>query len=342
MRTAGELAQYLGAKLHGDAGIKISGVAGAASASAEDLIYVETERYAGEAGDSAALCVVVKEGIRVSGKANLEVKDAKLAFAKAARILAGAGTSEGGIHPSAVVSPSAHVASSASIGPFAVVEEGAEVGEGCVVGAHCFIGGGARLGANCKLHPRVTVYAGVLIGDRTEIHAGAVLGAPGFGYVFGEGRYWKFPQVGGLEVGEDVEIGANTTVDRGSLGTTRVGQGVKVDNLVQIAHNVEIGQHTVIASQTGISGSSRVGNGVVVGGQVGIADHCEIEDGAILGAQAGIPTGKKIRRGQTVWGTPARPLAKFKEQYGWFGRLPELAERVRELERRNSGEEGQR
>ncbi|HUO35103.1 MAG TPA: UDP-3-O-(3-hydroxymyristoyl)glucosamine N-acyltransferase [Candidatus Acidoferrum sp.] len=338
MRTARELAQHLGAKLTGDGGLQVSGVAGAASAMAEDLIYVEAERYAGEAETSAASCVVVKEGIRVPGKTNLEVKDAKLAFAKAAAILLSKETKEPGIHSSAIVSAKARVAKSASIGPFAVVEEGAEIGDGSTVGAYCFIGKGARIGQQCRLHPRVTVYAGVSIGNGTEIHAGSVLGAPGFGYVYGEGVYWKFPQVGKLEIGEDVEIGANTTVDRGSLGTTRIGRGVKVDNLVQIAHNVEIGEHSVIASQTGISGSSRLGSRVVVGGQVGIADHCEIEDGAILGAQAGIPTGKKIRRGQIVWGTPARPLVKFKEQYGWFGRLPELAERVKELEKRSSGE----
>lgn len=338
MRTAGELAAYLGAKVIGDAAVKISGVAGTENASAEDLIYVESQRYADEAGASPAKCVVVQKGIRIAAKTNLEVKDAKFAFAKAASLLLEAPDRVGGIHATAVVSANARVAASASIGPFAVVEENVEIAEGCVVGAYCFVGAGARIGAGCHLHSRVTVYAGVSIGSRTEIHAGAILGAPGFGYVYGEGRYWKFPQVGALEIGEDVEIGANTTVDRGSLGTTRVGKGVKVDNLVQVAHNVDIGEHTVIAAQTGISGSSWVGNRVMVGGQVGIADHCEIEDGAILGAQAGIPTGKKIRRGQTVWGTPARPLKKFKEQYAWFTKLPELAERVRKLERRSSSE----
>jgi len=165
-----------------------------------------------------------------------------------------------------------------------------------------------------------------------------VIGGDGFGYVFGEERQWKFPQVGGVEIGVDVELGCNTTIDRGSLETTRIATGVKIDNLVQVAHNVEIGEHSVIAAQTGISGSSRLGKGVVVGGQVGIADHCTLEDGAMAGAQAGIPTGKTIRGGQVVWGTPARPLDRFKEQYAWFARLPELAERLRKLESRKASE----
>jgi len=184
----------------------------------------------------------------------------------------------------------------------------------------------------------VTLYAGVTLGERVVVHSGTVIGSDGFGYVFGEGRHWKFPQVGTVEIADDVEIGANTTIDRGALETTRIGPGVKIDNLVQVAHNVTIGEHTVVAAQTGISGSSAIGKNVVIAGQVGIADHCRLEDGAVAGAQAGIPTGKTIRSGQTVWGTPARPLARFKEQYAWFARLPELAERIHKLERRETGQ----
>lgn len=338
MRTAGELAEYLGAKFSGDPEIGVSGIASPENAKADDLIYVDAPRFAEKAARSRARCVVVQPGMEIKGKTLLEVKDAKLAFAKAAGWLAARTKVPAEIHATACVAKSARLAPDVSVGPFSVIEESAEIGAGTILGAYCYIGKGAGIGADCRLHPRVTIYEGVRIGDRTEVHAGSILGAPGFGYVFGEGRYWKFPQTGGLEIGDDVEIGANTTVDRGSLEVTRLGEGVKVDNLVQIAHNVQVGEHTVIASQTGISGSSVVGKRVMVGGQVGIADHCEIEDGAILGAQAGIPTGKKIRSGQTVWGTPARPLERFKEQYAWFGRLPELANRLRQLERRISGE----
>jgi UDP-3-O-[3-hydroxymyristoyl] glucosamine N-acyltransferase len=180
----------------------------------------------------------------------------------------------------------------------------------------------------------VTLYAGAWLGDGVILHAGAVIGSDGFGYVEEGGKHWKFPQVGQVRIGNDVEIGANTTIDRGSLDCTEVSTGVKIDNLVHIAHNVHIGENTVIAAQTGISGSTVIGRNVVIGGQVGVADHCRIADGSVMGAQAGIPTGKMIRGGQVVWGTPARPLEKFKAQYAWFGRLPELAERVRKLEQK--------
>ena len=238
------------------------------------------------------------------------------------------------IHATAIVAANAKLASDVSVGPYVVIEEDAEVGAGTRIDAFCFLGRGARIGEHCRLHPRVTLYAAAQLGNRVEIHSGAVIGADGFGYVFGEGRQWKFPQVGAVRIGDDVEIGVNTAIDRGSLDSTDIARGVKIDNLVQIAHNVQIGEHSILAAQTGVSGSSVLGRRVVVGGQVGIADHCTLEDGAIAGAQAGIPTGKTIRGGQTVWGTPARPLDKFKKQYAWLSRLSELAERIRNLEDR--------
>ena len=172
--------------------------------------------------------------------------------------------------------------------------------------------------------------------NRVILHSGAVIGSDGFGYVAEDGKRRKFPQVGEVEIHEDVEIGANTTIDRGSLDRTEIGAGTKLDNLVHVAHNVSIGENTVIAAQTGISGSSVIGRNVAIGGQVGIADHCEIEDDAVVGAQAGIPSGKIVRSGQIVWGTPARPLDKFKKQFAWFSRLPELAERLKRLESQSS------
>jgi UDP-3-O-[3-hydroxymyristoyl] glucosamine N-acyltransferase len=178
----------------------------------------------------------------------------------------------------------------------------------------------------------VTVYAGVKIDNNVVVHSGAVLGCDGFGYVTDQGKHWKFPQAGGLEIADDVEIGANTTVARGSLGITRLDSQVKLDNLVHLAHNVQVGERTLVAAQTGIAGSSVIESDVMIGGQVGIADHCRLEAGCVAGAQAGIPSGKIIRRGQIVWGTPARPLEQVKEQYAFLARLPELAERVRKLE----------
>jgi len=331
-RTARELADYLGATLDGDPRAPISGVAGPERAGAQDLIYLDSLRYQERAQGSAAKCVVAKPGARLAGKTILEVGDPKFAFAKAARWLLPEPSPHPTVHPTAIIAPDAKIAARVSIGAYVVIEGAAEIGAETAIGAFCFVGHGARLGENCRLHPRVTLYAGAHLGNRVEVHSGAVIGADGFGYVFGEGRHWKFPQIGTVTIGDDVEIGANTAIDRGSLDVTQIASGVKIDNLVQVAHNVRVGENSVLAAQTGVSGSSTIGSRVIVGGQVGIADHCTLEDGAIIGAQAGIPTGKTIRGGQTVWGTPARPLEKFKEQYAWFARLPELAARVRRLE----------
>jgi len=331
-KTARELADAIGARLAGDESLVLRGVAEPERASATHLIYVDSAKNAERAAESAAACVIAGDAVPLPGKTVLRHTQPKMAFAKAAALLLERAPIAVGIHPTAIVAPLARVGAGVSIGPYAVIAEDVHVGTGTQVGAHCVIGVGSWIGENCRLHPRVTLYAGTRIGHRAEIHAGAVIGADGFGYAFGEGRYWKFPQAGIVQIGDDVEIGANATIDRGSLDDTRMADGVKLDNLVHVGHNVQIGAHTVVAAQTGISGSSVLGHHVVVGGQVGIADHCTLEDGAIAGAQAGIPTGKTIRSGQVVWGTPARPLAKFKEQYVWYARLPELAARIKALE----------
>jgi UDP-3-O-[3-hydroxymyristoyl] glucosamine N-acyltransferase len=331
-QTAGELAKYLGGTLQGDAGVLLGGIASPTNARETDLIYLDSPRHRERVEKSRAKCVLAQPGERLAGKTIVETANPKFAFAKAGAWLLPPDAPRASIHPTAIVPPSAKLSADVSIGPYAVIEEEVEIGAGTQIEAFCFLGRGARAGENCWLHPRVTLYAGAQLGNRVEIHSGVVIGADGFGYVYGEGRHWKFPQIGTVRIGDDVEIGANTTIDRGSLESTDIGRGVKIDNLVQVAHNVQIGEHSVVAAQTGVSGSSILGRRVIVGGQVGIADHCTLEDGAIAGAQAGIPTGKTIRSGQTVWGTPARPLEKFKRQYAWLARLPELAERVRRLE----------
>src|SRR6266436_5467194 len=331
-RTAKELAEAIGARLEGDGAFELAGIAAPERAGARDLIYVDAAKHAQRAAASAAACVIAAEGMEFPGKTVLRSAQPKAAFARAAELLLGRAPSASGIHPTAIVAPLARIGAGVGIGAYAVIGEDAHMGDGTQIGAHCVIGAGSRIGENCRIHPRVTFYAGVRVGHRVEIHAGAVLGADGFGFAFDGERYWKFPQAGLVEIADDVEIGANTTIDRGSLDDTRIAEGVKLDNLVHVGHNVQIGAHTVIAAQTGISGSSKLGHHVVVGGQVGIADHCTLEDGSIAGAQAGIPTGKIIRKGQTVWGTPARPLEQFKEAYFWFARLPELAERMKKIE----------
>ena len=333
-KTAGELAGAIGAELEGDRNVELRGVAAPERAGAHDLIYVESAKNARRAAASLAACVIAGEGIAIPGKTILRHPHPKLAFAKAAARLVEPTPIAAGIHSTALVAPLARIGKDVSIGAYAVIGEDAHVGEGTQIGAHSVIGAGCWIGESCRIHPHVTLYARARLGQRVEIHAGAVIGADGFGYAYGQGRYWKFPQAGIVEIGDDVEIGANTTVDRGSLDDTRIAEGVKIDNLVHVGHNVQIGAHTVIAAQTGISGSCSLGHHVVVGGQVGLGEHCTLEDGVIAGGQAGILNGKTIRAGQTVWGTPARELSKFKEAYAWYARLPELGARIQQVEKK--------
>ena len=336
-RTARELAEALKLQLEGDGSVEVHGVASPERAGPHDLIYAESEKQAGRVAASAALCVVASNEVRLAGRTILRCANPRAAFARAAAILVERALIAAGIHPTAIIAATAQVGRGVAVGSHAVIGENARIGQNTQIGAHCVIGAGSWIGEECRLHPRVTLYERVRLGNRVEIHAGTVIGADGFGYAYDGERYWKFPQIGLVEIGDDVEIGANATIDRGALDDTRIADGVKLDNLVHVGHSVEIGAHTVIAAQTGISGSSVLGHHVVVGGQVGIGDHCTLEDGAIAGGGAGILTGKTIRSGQTVWGTPARPLEKFKEQYAWFARLPELGERVRALEAKLGG-----
>ena len=332
MQTAQQLAEAVGARLEGDGSVELRGVAAPERAGPHDLIYAERASHVGRAAASAALCAIVAEDAVLPRKTVLRSAQPKVAFSRAAALILGQSPIASGIHPTAIIAPLARISRTTAIGPYAIIGEDAHIGEETQIGAHCVIGAGSWIGNHCRIHARVTLYSGVRIGDRVEIHSGAVIGADGFGYAYGEGRYWKFPQVGIVEIADDVEIGANTTIDRGSLDDTRIGEGVKLDNLVHIGHNCHIGAHTVVAAQAGLSGSCEFGEHVVVGGQAGFGEQCHLEDGAVIGGQSGVLGGKVIRTGQTVWGTPARPLDKFKEHFAWQSRLPELAARIKWLE----------
>jgi UDP-3-O-[3-hydroxymyristoyl] glucosamine N-acyltransferase len=334
--TARELADHLGAQLNGDPAAVIAGLGSPESAALEDLIYIDSPRFAKRALASAAKCVLSIPRLEYPGKTVLATEQPKLSFAKAAAWLFPPASAHPGIHHSAVVALSANISVNAAVGPCSVIEEDVEIGEGTQVGALCSIGRGAKLGRNCRLYPRVTLYPGAKLGDGVVVHSGTVIGSDGFGYVFGEGRHWKFPQIGTVEIGDDVEIGANTTIDRGSLGATIIGAGAKIDNLVQIAHNVQLGENTIVAGLSGISGSCTIGAGTVLAAQVGIGDHCTVGKDVKMGARTGVLTGKVVPDGAVIAGFPARPMARFKEQYGWVGRLPELAERVKRLEKESA------
>lgn len=334
--TAGELAQFLGVTITGDMQTLLSGMAMPESAGAGDLIYIDSPRHQKRAEDSAAKCVLVPAGLQLKGKTILVTENPKLAFAKSSERLLPKFAPTPGVHATAIVAPSARLGRDVFIGPYVVIEDEVEIGEGSIVEAFCFLGRGSGIGEKCRLHPRVTLYANARLAGGVELHSGVVIGGDGFGYVFGEGRHWKFPQIGTVKIGDDVEIGCNTAVDRGSLGVTSIAADVKIDNLVQVAHNVSIGEHSILVSQTGISGSSSLGAGVILGGQVGLGDHCTLEDGVIVGGQGGVLPGKTIRRGQTVWGTPARSFERYKKQHAALSRLPELIARVEKLEQERS------
>ena len=242
-----------------------------------------------------------------------------------------------GIHPTAVVSPTAEIAPGCSIGPHAVIGDGARLGSGCVIGAGSVLDARVTLGEGCLLYANVTIYADVEIGKRAILHSGCVIGADGFGFVLTPQGYEKFPQIGRVRIGNDVEIGANSSVDRAALGVTSIGDGTKLDNMVHIGHNCQIGRHVVIAAQTGISGAVVVEDYAVIGGQVGIGDKARIETRAVVGSGSGILTSKIVRSGEVVWGTPARPLKKYLRQLAAIGRIEDLREEVAALRKQISG-----
>ncbi len=319
------IAQALQLELVGDGEVDIATVSSMQSATEAAIVFVEDQKALPEALRSGAGAIVAGEFARsATGKAVLISSQPKLAFSRIAALVSPRPIAKAFVHPSAVVSSSAKIGANVEIGPHAVVEDGVTIAEGSRIGAGCYVGRGVCLGANSELKPNVTIYAGTTIGDRCVFHSGVVLGSDGFGYVRDgvTGRYEKFPQIGRLEIGNDVEIGANSTVDRGALDVTVIGDGVKLDNLVHIGHNCRIGKNVVIAAQTGISGSCVIEDNVVMAGQVGLGDHIRIGEGVILGGQCGVLPHKVLRgKGILFWGTPARPVRDYLKQLAVLARL---------------------
>lgn len=333
-----EIAKYLKAGFEGAGDLDITGAAPLESAGQRDIAFIGSRKAAAQAGESLAGCLLVTREYP-SGRTLIRVDDPRAGLARVIGLLYPRPPVTPGAHPTAVIAPDAEIASSAAIGPHAVIRARARIGERSAIGPGCTIGPGSSVGADCVLHAHVTIYDHVSIGDRCVLHSGCVLGADGFGFVRGADGYHKFPQIGRVEIGNDVEIGANTCVDRAALGVTHIGDGVKLDNLVHIAHNCTIGKHVVIAAQTGLSGGVVVEDYAVIGGQVGIGDKARIESGAVLGSGCGILTSKIVRKGQVVWGTPARPLKEHLEQLASLARLPKLRKEIAELEKRLRGGE---
>ncbi len=332
--TIEELAALVGGQFAfpADAGRLVRGIAAIAEAEEGDLTFFGNAKYLPALKQCRATAALVPADFQEAiGPVTIRVTNPSLAFAQVLeRFKPDPVKFAPGIHPSAVIGREVVIGEGASVQPFAVIEDRARIGVGSVIGAHAYVGHDARIGDGCLLHPRVTVGERCILGARVILHSGVVLGSDGFGFEFVAGKHVKVPQIGIVQIDDDVEIGANTTIDRARFGRTWIGAGTKIDNLVQIAHNVVTGQHCLIISQVGISGSTRLGKYVTIAGQAGLVGHIEIGDQAIIAAQSGVS--KSLSAGETYIGAPAIPARQFKEQIGQIHRLPRLSARVRKLE----------
>jgi UDP-3-O-[3-hydroxymyristoyl] glucosamine N-acyltransferase len=334
---AGEIAAFLNAELVGDPNVEITRVAALESAGSDELAFLER----GELTSTGASCVLIsKENVSITPEKGVPVlilvAEPKLAFAKTAEKLAPSIRHYAGSrdipNPTAIFADSSEVRT-VDVGKFVTVGENSYVAEGCAIGDGTRIGANVTIEKYSTIHQNCVLYDGVHIGRNCVIHSGVVIGADGFGYVRDSDRYVKFPQIGTVVIEDNVEIGANSCVDRGALGETRIGEGTKIDNLVQIAHNVQIGKRVIIASQTGISGSTIIEDDCVIGGQVGMGDHARVQSGAVIGSQAGVLPGKIVRPG-VWWGTPVQPLEEYKVQNAHLKAVGRLREDIRAIKKR--------
>lgn len=324
-----ELALMLGGEAVGDPETEIRGAAGIREVKEGEATFLANIKLLKECAGSKASCVIVRDFIPGLGKPQILAKNPLYAFARLLERFYVAPYTSVGISSAAFVSPKARIGNNVSIHSFVSISDNAVVGDDTALYPGVFVGEDTVIGKQCLIYPGVTIREKVRIGNRVIIHAGSVIGADGFGYVMEGGRHHKIPQVGGVIIGDDVEIGANVTIDRATTGDTLIGKGTKIDNLVQIAHNVRIGENSIIVSQVGIAGSTEIGNYVVLGGQVGVADHAKIDDGVMVGAQSGI----KGHLAKGVYsGTFALPHREWLKASALFARLPELNKRIRELE----------
>ena len=332
--TLGQLAEALGAELKGPEALQITGLATLQEAGSGQLSFLANKQYRKFLDDSSASAVLLKaedaEGF--AGNA-LIVPDPYLAYARISHLFDPKPKAVAGVHPSAVVAEDAQVDASASIGPFAVIESGARIGANVTVGAHCFVGARCVIGEGGWLAPRVTLYHDVTIGKRVVIQSGAVIGGEGFGFANEKGIWRKIAQIGGVTLGDDVEIGVNTAVDRGALSDTRIGDGVKLDNQIQIAHNVQVGDHTAMAACVGISGSTRIGKHCMIAGGVGMVGHIDVCDNVFVSGMTMV-TRSITEPGGYSSGTAMQPLAEWRKSAARIRQLDEMSKRLQQLEKR--------
>ena len=335
--TVRQLAELVGGELLGDGDLSISAARPLADAGPGELTFFDGDKNAAAWHASPAAAAVVPAGVPLNGRPLIRVAQPLLAFAAIVQRLHSRPVKAPVIDPSAHIHPSATLGADVAVGPFAVIGEGCVIGDRCRIGAGVVVGEHCTLGADCTLHPRVVLYPDCVLGDRVVAHSNAVLGSDGFGYRLVAGRQVKVPQLGRLEVGDDVEIGAGSTIDRGTFGPTVIGEGTRIDNLVQVAHNCRIGRHNILCSQVGVAGSVTTGDYVVMAGQVGVTDHITIGDGVFLGARTALS--QDAPAGAKLLGAPARPIRDAMRVMLTLDRLPELAREFRQLKKRVEGGE---
>ncbi len=330
--TAAEIAKLLQGEVIGDAAIVLKGFAPADRAKPGDLTFAENEDYFSRAEQSAASAIIAEKRFASSRKVLIRVANARVAFAKALTLFFPETTLPAGIHPTAVIALTAKIEPSAYVGPYCVIGERVRIGARSALQGGNFVGDDSHISDDVKLFPNVTIYPRTEIGHRVRVHSGTVIGSDGFGYVQDGGVHYKVPQIGNVIIHDDVEIGACVTIDRGALGATVIGKGTKIDNLVQVAHNVEIGENCLLVAQVGIAGSTKLGNYVVLAGQVGIVGHLKIGNQVTIAAQSGVTN--DIADGEKWFGSPAQPNQQAKRQHVAIRRLPDLLKRVSALEKK--------
>lgn len=335
MFTVSHIAGQIGGEVIGDGSVMITGIAPADGARAGDLTFAEKERYLAAAEASAATAILVPADFESATKVLIRVKDARIAIAKVLPLFFPLETHTAGNHPSAVVDSSAVIDATATVGPHCIIGAGVRIGPRCVLMGGNHIGRDSQIGEDVCLYPNVVLYAKTQVGNRVSIHAGTTIGSDGYGYVFDQGRHRKMLQVGNVVIHDDVEIGANTSIDRGALGSTVIGQGTKIDNLVHVAHNVIMGRHCLIMGQVGFAGSTVLSDYVVIASQSGIAGHLKLGTQATIGAKSGVM--RDIPAGGTVLGYPATPDKQAKRQWIAMTQLPDALRRLKTLEKQMSG-----
>jgi UDP-3-O-[3-hydroxymyristoyl] glucosamine N-acyltransferase len=334
--TLAQLAERFTLTVHGDDSVRIDGVATLATATPSQLGFLANPRYRGELATTQAAAIILREDdAEHFPRAALIAKDPYVAFAKIAALFERTPARVAGVHPSAVIASTAQIAASASIGPFCVVEDGASVGDGAILGPHCHVGVDCHVGAQSRLVARVTLVARVRLGKRVLVHPGAVLGADGFGLAFDKDHWIKVPQLGGVVIGNDCEIGANTTIDRGALGDTVLEEDVRLDNQIQIAHNVHIGAHTAMAGCSAVAGSAKIGRYCLIGGSAGVLGHLQLADKVTITAMS-LVTHSIHEPGEYSSGTPIQDNRAWRRNAARFKHLDELTRRVQALEKKDA------